>query len=144
MVVIEPVELIPCLRAYIAVSASRRRSSGERVPSWSSTTPTLAEIVFGAMIGHGSARTAQIALDEPARVGRVVRRLHQDDELVAAEARDQILGAHDPAQPRADLDEHLVADVVAEGVVDVLEVVEVDEREDRRFVARRTNARARR
>ena len=133
---------MPCLRAYIALSASRRRSSGERVPSRSSTTPTLAEIVFGAMIGHGSASTRPDAFDEPARVGLVARRSHQDDELVAAEARDQVVGAHDPPEPRRDLDEHLVAHVVTEGVVDVLEVVEVDEREDRGLArrARRSSA----
>ena len=44
--------------------------------------------------------------------------------------------AHDPPQSRRDLDQHLVAHVVTEGVVDVLEVVEVDEREDCGFVRR--------
>ena len=131
--VIEPTTLNPCLRAYIALSAWRRRSSGDRVPS-SSTTPTLAETVFGAMIGHGSARTAQIrSTSRLASVG-VPRRPHEDDELVAAEPGDHVVGAHDLPEPRRHLDQHLVADVVTEAVVDVLEVVEIDEGDDRRFV----------
>ena len=49
-----------------------------------------------------------------------------DGELVAAEARHQILAAHDVAQPLGDAEDQLVADVMAERVVDVLEVIEVD------------------
>jgi hypothetical protein len=109
------------LRAYIALSASRRRFSGERVPSRSSTTPT------------GVSEGGPYALDEPVRVRLVVRRLHEDHELVAAEARDGIVRAHDAAKARRDLAQDLVADVVPEGVVDVLEVVEVDEGKDRRL-----------
>ena len=133
MVVIEPPELKPCLRAYIAWSAWRRRSSGDRLPS-SSTTPTLAETVFGAMIGHGSCEDGPDPLDEPARLRRVTRRPHEDDELVTTESGDEVLGAYDLPEPRRDLDEHGVADVVAERIVDVLEVVEIDERDDRGLV----------
>ena len=49
-----------------------------------------------------------------------------DGELVAAEAGHQILAAHDVAQPLGDVEDELVADVMAERVVDVLEVIEVD------------------
>ena len=49
-----------------------------------------------------------------------------DGELVAAEAGHQILAAHDAAQPLGDVEDELVADVMAERVVDVLEVIEVD------------------
>ena len=105
-------------------------------PSVSSTTPTLAEIVFGAMIGHGSARTAQIrSTSRPASASSRDDR-DEDDELVAAVARDQVVGADNASKPRRDLDEHLVAHVVTERVVDVLEVVEVDEREDRGLARR--------
>ena len=49
-----------------------------------------------------------------------------DGEFVAAEARHQILAAHDAAQPLGDVEDELVADVMAERVVDVLEVIEID------------------
>ena len=49
-----------------------------------------------------------------------------DGEFVAAEPRHQILAAHDAAQPLGDVENELVADVMAERVVDVLEVIEID------------------
>ena len=81
---------------------------------------------------------------EPVRIGFVARGAYEDDELVAAEARDHVLAPHDAPQPGCDLDQDLVAHVVAERVVDVLEIVEVDERQDRRFTlgARSVPARA--
>ena len=51
----------------------------------------------------------------------------KDDEFVAAPARDQIAGADDGAEPGCDLDQKLVAGAVAEAVVDLLEIVEVEE-----------------
>ena len=51
----------------------------------------------------------------------------QDGELVAAEARDDVLGAQHVPQAAGDGLQQLVADAVAEGVVDDLEVVEVEE-----------------
>jgi hypothetical protein len=63
--------------------------------------------------------------DRLQRIG--IRRAGGDDgELVAAEAGDQIVAAHDPAQPLRDVENELVADMVAERVVDVLEVIEID------------------
>ena len=57
----------------------------------------------------------------------------QDAELVAAEAGDDVAGAQVGAQPRRDRPQQLVAGVVAEAVVDQLEVVEVEEEDaDRR------------
>ena len=71
---------------------------------------------------------------DPRRERRALRRLvevfAQDDELVASEARQRVAGAEDPVQSVGDRDEQLVADVVAVGVVDRLELVEVGE-EDR-------------
>ena len=49
-----------------------------------------------------------------------------DGELVAAEAGDQIVAAHDAAQALRDVENELVADMVAERVVDVLEMIEID------------------
>ena len=57
----------------------------------------------------------------------------QDAELVAAEAGDDVAGAQVGAQARGDRAQQLVAGVVAEAVVDQLEVVEVEEEDpDRR------------
>ena len=50
----------------------------------------------------------------------------KDDEFVAAPARDQVARTDDGAQPACDLDQELVAGPVAETVVDLLEVVEVE------------------
>ena len=50
----------------------------------------------------------------------------KDDEFVAAPARHQIARTDDGAQPACDLDQELVAGPVAETVVDLLEVVEVE------------------
>ena len=49
-----------------------------------------------------------------------------DRELVAAEPRHQIVAAHDMRQPQRDVADEFVADRMAERVVDVLEMVEVD------------------
>ncbi len=54
---------------------------------------------------------------------------HEHRELVAAEARHQVLAAERLAQPRPDLLEHEVAVVMAECVVDLLEAVEVDQQQ---------------
>lgn len=51
-----------------------------------------------------------------------------DDEFVAAQTRQEVLAGR-AIETRRDLDEHLVADIVAIGVVDVLETVEVDQQQ---------------
>ena len=53
--------------------------------------------------------------------------LGQHDELVTPQARHGVRGAHDVGQPRADLDEQLVAGLVTERVVDGLEAVDVEQ-----------------
>ena len=65
------------------------------------------------------------------RFGQGERPGDDDGELVAAEARHLAAVAHDGGQPVRHLAQQLVADGVAQGVVDVLEVVEVDEHEAR-------------
>jgi hypothetical protein len=54
-------------------------------------------------------------------------RVHRHDELVAAQARDGVFVAEQAPQAAGDLAEQQVAHVVAEVVVDRLEVVQVDE-----------------
>ncbi len=61
---------------------------------------------------------------------RLIRQPAQhQDELIPAEARDHILVANRRLQASRDLHEQLVADVVAQGVVDVLEAVQVDQQD---------------
>ncbi len=60
--------------------------------------------------------------------------LQQQRELVAAQARDGVLGAQAPGQAMADLHQEPVADLLAERVVQDLEAVEVEE-EDRQVAA---------
>jgi len=50
-----------------------------------------------------------------------------DDELVAAQAGDDVAVAHRSGQALRHLDEQLIAHMVAEGVVDDLEAIEVDQ-----------------
>ena len=57
---------------------------------------------------------------------RAVAPLGQDDELVAAEPRHGVAGPDLLAQPLGHLAEQQVAELVAEGVVDHLEAVEVE------------------
>ncbi|EXI73206.1 MAG: hypothetical protein AW07_02820 [Candidatus Accumulibacter sp. SK-11] len=68
------------------------------------------------------------------RQQRCARRVDQsgndDDELVAAEPRDGLALGEDAAEDLGDAAQQAVADIVAEGVVDQLETVEVEE-EDR-------------
>jgi hypothetical protein len=51
---------------------------------------------------------------------------HDDRELLAAVAARQVDGPDVGGQAHGELAQHLVADVVAEAVVDLLEVVDVD------------------
>ena len=66
-----------------------------------------------------------------ARLGDV---LQQHAELVAADARDEVVAAHRGAQARGDHLEQAVAHLVAERVVDLLEVVQVEEQQRRGLV----------
>jgi hypothetical protein len=62
------------------------------------------------------------------RLRRIIAQiLEQDDELVAAEARDTVALAHRLGQPPCDLLQEQIADLVSAGVVELLEVVQVDE-----------------
>jgi len=61
--------------------------------------------------------------------------MRQDDgEFVAAQAGDEVIGTQLLIQPVGHDAQHLVADLVALRVVDVLEAVEIDEQQrDLRF-----------
>ena len=69
--------------------------------------------------------------------GELLAALDEHGELVAAEARDGVARARDLLEARGDLQQQLIADVVAEVVVDLLEAVEVDEQQRERLARER-------
>ena len=75
-----------------------------------------------ALERHPQAQTGR------ARRGLVAGRQH-DGKLVAAEARQHVVGAQQLRQPRPDLLQDLVTGVMAQGVVELLEAVEVDQQQ---------------
>ena len=85
---------------------------------------------------HRLADRGQQLLRDRRQLGGAGVAFEDDDELVAAQARDQVVLAHRLAQPLRHRLEQLVAGAVAERVVDRLEAVEVDEVDrERRVVA---------
>jgi len=59
----------------------------------------------------------------------------QDDELVPAEAGDGVAAAQDAFQPGADGLQQFVADGMTQGVVDDLEAVEIEEKQQAALLA---------
>ena len=73
------------------------------------------------------------ALRERCGVGGLLHLRHDDGELIAAHAGDDVELARAAAQALADKLEQLVADMVAERVVDALEVVEIEAKHGQAF-----------
>ena len=121
------------LAAYIAVSASRSSSSAMSVGSPSCAIRSRVAIPMLAVSVtvlvpelEGLGQRAQDPIGRGARlVGRCL--LEQEGELVAAEPADAVLRPRHRAEPGTHQPQQLVAGGVPEGVVDVLELVEVDE-----------------
>ena len=82
--------------------------------------------MFCPLIAVGRADRGDDALRQRHHRRAVVADRGDDREFVAAEPRHQIVAAQRVRQPQRDVADQLVADVVAERVVDVLEMVEVD------------------
>ena len=83
------------------------------------------------------------ALGDADRLVRAVEVLADDEELVAAQPRDGVRRPHGVVEPRRQRDEQVVAGLVAERVVDELELVEVGEQHgDRPAVAPAARERA--
>ena len=81
--------------------------------------------------GVGRAQRGDDAVGDRLQGGVIGAGGGDDREFVAAEARHHVVAAQAAAQPLRDAADQLVADRVAERVVDVLEVIEIDV-EDRR------------
>ncbi len=115
---------------YIAASASVRSCSAVAPRSDVSAIPIEPPTTIELDPEHD--RAAQLAQHPLGRRDRLVLATHpaeEDRELVAALAPDDVFGPDRAGQPLGDLDEDLVAGRVAVGVVDPLEVVEVDEQQ---------------
>ena len=105
-------------------------------------------VADGRVDGQGQPVHVHLAADRLAEapqgadgVGAVAQ---HEAELVAAEPRDRVVGTELVGEPRRDLGEQRVAVAVPEGVVDLLEPVEVDDREhDRHVLALRRGDRRR-
>ncbi len=122
----------PCsLARYIATSACCSSSSRSAPCSGATATPTLARTSTSSpssTMGTASSVSSRWAV----RCGGARARAGQQDrELVAAEPGDGVDLAHGARQAAADQHEQAVADVVAEGVVDLLEAVEVEQQQRR-------------
>ena len=112
----------------IATSASRMSSSPDSAREPAIAMPMLA--VTDTLRSRGVDRSPDVgqdALGERDDVGLVGDVLADDDELVAAQPGHGVARPQRRVDAARDADQHLVADVVAERVVDVLEPVEVDE-----------------
>ena len=89
--------------------------------------PTLAPMtIWWPSMMNGARHRLDDALGDRGGVARLVDRPQQQREFVAAEPRQHVGLARRAPQPRRGLLQHLVADGVAERVVDRFEVVEVD------------------
>ena len=128
---------------YIATSASCSSRGTESVCSGCSATPMLVSTCrVMPSRWNGSASTSRIAARPPrAPPPRRWTSVQQHRELVAAEPGDRVLGPDGAGQPGGGDLEQPVAGVVAEGVVDLLEPVEV-EQEQRHRRARSARASA--
>ena len=76
--------------------------------------------------GVGRAKRCDQPIGDDLQRRRVASQRGDDAEFVAANARDKIVAAQRAGQPLRDGADELVADRMAERVIDVLEVVEVD------------------
>ena len=119
----------PCPRPWRRTSRGRR--SRARRPRWRRErgtpgrgSPTRRS---GARRGRAAARARGAGARRSATPRRGREVLEQDGELVAAEPRGGVLGAQAGRQSLGGRAQQLVADRVAEAVVDRLEVVEIDE-----------------
>ena len=91
-------------------------------------------IVWPSIV-NGRSQRGEDLLGHERGVGRVPRLGQEDRELVAPEARDRVHRAEQSPQPLRELLQQKVAELVAEGVVDLLEPVEVHGEERERRIA---------
>ena len=116
------------LASYIARSARLSSAAGSVPCAGASAMPSEPPISTSRpsrTIGCSRQRRARRATRTTRSSSAVP--VEEDGELVAAQPGDEAVGADRRRQPGADLDQQQVALLVAEGVVDVLEAVEVED-----------------
>ena len=121
----------PRLAWYIAASASTTSWWEMSSPGPAYASPTLADAGSRSCSRPGRTNGSVERADHPGgerlhlrHAGQV---LAQEHELVAVHAGERVARPDHAGQPLGDGAQHLVADLVAVGVVDRLELVEVDE-----------------
>ena len=78
---------------------------------------------------HGPIEQRSERLSNASGIGASHGVFEDDGELVAAGSRNRIGAAHTASEEDADMFQQLVADVVSDGVVDQLELIQIDEHE---------------
>ena len=112
---------------YIAASASRSSDSGVSCSVAASVPPTLTVQKCSPLSStSGLGDRGREPLGDVDGAARAVDVGADDDELVAAQARDRVRRADRGGQPGREGQQHLVAGGVTERVVDHLEAVEVE------------------
>ncbi len=116
------------LARYIAWSAATSTASApmSRLPP-NIVMPTLIVAAPSSDAGREALRDLGTQVLSELQRAAGVRLRHQHRELVAGEAGDDVGGAHPLAQDLGDLADQVVAGLVAEPVVDLLEAVDVDD-----------------
>ena len=117
------------LARYMARSAQRSSPALSEASVGAVAMPMLA--LMRTLTASRTNGSSSLAIETPGdRRGVLDVGVHDHHaELVAAHADEDVRAAQRARQPRAQLAEQLIAGRVAEGVVDLLEVVEVDEQE---------------
>ena len=116
--------VLGAIERHVGVAQNVGGIAGAAVDHRNADTGADDDVVAADHVGRAD-RGNDAAGDRLQRI-RIRGAMGDDGELVAAEAGHQIVAAHDVAQPLGDVEDELVADVMAERVVDVLEVIEVD------------------
>ena len=113
---------------WMSCSTAEPCSGAQAMPMLASTSSVRPSIENGSRSWASSRWATALASSWRGQVG------DQDAELVAAEAGDHLVLLERGAQALGDLLQETVAGVVAERVVDLLEVIEVDQHDGRRTI----------
>ena len=109
------------------MSALDKRTSGVVPSSGADAVPMLAPTMTSLpSMTTGRPISSMMRLANSASPGLPLAMAVEDDELVAAPAGDEVARADDAAEAPRDLRQELVAGGVAQAVVDLLEIVEVE------------------
>ena len=113
-------------REHLAVGASEELSGGGAVGREDGPADRGIDLDDAAVDPVRAAEGVAEPADENRGLLLGARADGEDDELVAADARDGVARAHDGLEPARDALQDLIAGVVPADVVDLLESVEVD------------------